>query len=60
MHRLIGTAPQYTTGSAHYLSPGDFATIYDAAPLYAGGVDGSGQSIAIDGGRSRHGSRPET
>jgi pseudomonalisin len=47
MHRLVQSVPQYTTGGAHYLSPGDFATIYDVAPLYAGGVDGSGQSIAI-------------
>ncbi len=49
MHRRVEPAPQYTTGSAHYLAPGDFATIYDVVPLYAGGVDGSGQSIAIVG-----------
>jgi uncharacterized membrane protein len=49
MHRLVQAVPQYTTGGAHYLAPGDFATIYDVAPLYAGGVDGSGQSIAIVG-----------
>ena len=49
MHRLVQAVPQYTTGGAHYLAPGDFATIYDVAPLYAGGVDGSCQSIAIVG-----------
>jgi pseudomonalisin len=49
MHRLVEAVPQYTTGGAHYLAPGDFATIYDVAPLYAGGVDGSGESIAIVG-----------
>jgi len=49
MHGPVQAVPQYTTGSAHYLSPGDFAAIYDAAPLYAGGVNGSGQNIAIVG-----------
>jgi len=31
------------------LVPGDLATIYNAAPLYAAGIDGSGQSIAVLG-----------
>jgi subtilase family serine protease len=33
----------------HFLTPDDFATIYDLKPLYANGVDGSGQVIAIMG-----------
>jgi uncharacterized protein (TIGR03437 family) len=41
--------PDYTTGSSHYLAPADFATIYDVAPLYAAGIDGTGQSIAVVG-----------
>ena len=41
--------PNYTSGSSHYLAPGDFATIYDVKPLYSAGVDGTGQSIAIAG-----------
>ncbi len=41
--------PQYTTGSAHYLAPGDFATIYDLNSSYAGGVTGAGRSIAVIG-----------
>ncbi len=41
--------PNYTSGSAHYLSPGDFATIYNTNALYAAGIDGTGQSIAIVG-----------
>jgi subtilase family serine protease len=41
--------PDYTYGSSHYLSPGDFATIYNANALYNAGIDGSGQSIAIVG-----------
>ncbi|HYW41762.1 MAG TPA: protease pro-enzyme activation domain-containing protein [Bryobacteraceae bacterium] len=41
--------PDYTTGSAHYLAPDDFATIYDVKALYQAGYDGTGQSIAIVG-----------
>ena len=41
--------PNYTTGSNHYLAPGDFAAIYNLGPLYAAGVDGTGQSVAIVG-----------
>lgn len=33
----------------HYLSPGDFATIYHLQPLYAAGNDGTGESIAVVG-----------
>ncbi len=41
--------PDYTNGSANYLAPGDFATIYDVNALYSAGITGSGQSIAIVG-----------
>lgn len=41
--------PEYTQGSAHYLFPADFATIYNLKPLYAAGNNGSRQSIAIVG-----------
>ena len=42
--------PQLTSNSGdHYLSPGDFAVIYDVSPLYNAGFDGSGQRIAIIG-----------
>jgi subtilase family serine protease len=41
--------PYYTSGSSHYLSPGDFATIYNTNALYVAGIDGTGQSIAIVG-----------
>jgi subtilase family serine protease len=41
--------PNYNTGSSHYLAPADFATIYDLAPLYQEGLDGTGQSIAVVG-----------
>jgi len=45
--RLV--APDYTSGSSHFLAPADFATIYDVGPLYTAGIDGTGQSIAIVG-----------
>ena len=43
--------PDYTTGPGrtHYLAPDDFATIYDVTPLYAAGINGAGQKIAIAG-----------
>src|ERR1700722_1938970 len=40
-------APEFTSGGTHYLAPGDFATIYDLAPLYQSSINGSGQSVAI-------------
>jgi pseudomonalisin len=40
---------EFSAGSAHYMAPADLATIYDVAPLYQQGIDGSGQSIAIVG-----------
>jgi pseudomonalisin len=43
------SAPAFTTGGAHYLSPADFATIYDANSLYNQAYDGSGETIAIAG-----------
>jgi uncharacterized protein (TIGR03437 family) len=33
----------------HTLAPDDIATIYDIAPLYGAGIDGTGQKIAIVG-----------
>ena len=58
--RVLGTAnrvantstwqPNFTFngfGVAHYLAPGDFATIYNTASLYKSGIDGTVQSIAI-------------
>jgi len=42
---LPGCRP--TGGSCYALGPGDFVTIYDVAPLYAAGIDGTGETIAI-------------
>ncbi len=45
-----GEVPDFTTsGGAHFLFPGDFATIYD---VNTGNINGAGQTIAIIG-RSR-------
>ena len=38
----------YVTGN-HFLSPADYATIYDINPLYAASITGSTQTIAIVG-----------
>ncbi len=43
--------PNFTshqTGN-HFLSPGDFATIYNVKPLYQAGLDGTGETIAVVG-----------
>jgi Pro-kumamolisin, activation domain len=43
--------PHFTSSISgkHFLSPADFATIYDVQPLYSSGIDGSGQKIALTG-----------
>lgn len=41
--------PGYTQGTSHSLVPQDWVNIYDVAPLYQAGIDGTGQSIAIVG-----------
>ncbi len=51
MHpRLRTPVSQTTSGNGvHHLAPDDFATIYDVAPLYQAGVDGTGQTIVVVG-----------
>ena len=39
--------PDFTYGSAHYLSPADYGIIYDINPLYSAGINGTGQTIAF-------------
>ena len=43
--------PLYTSTSsgAHYVTPGDVATIYNSTPLLSAGIDGTGQTIAVIG-----------
>lgn len=47
--KAMGTKPEYSSGSTHYLFPGDFAAIYDLNSLYEAGTTGAGTSIAIVG-----------
>jgi uncharacterized protein (TIGR03437 family) len=45
--------PAYTSSKGkHSLVPDDLAAIYNIAPLYAAGIDGDGQNIAIIGDSS--------
>lgn len=41
--------PEYNLGNSHYLVPEDLATIYDIAPLYKAGLDGTAQGIVVVG-----------
>ncbi|MCU1338951.1 MAG: peptidase and in, kexin, sedolisin [Bryobacterales bacterium] len=46
----LSVEPNYTSSSGrHYLAPDDLATIYNVKPLYAAGIDGSGQTIVVAG-----------
>ncbi len=51
MHNGLRPAvqPDDTSGGTSYLSPGDFAIIYDVNTLYSAGISGTGQTIAIVG-----------
>ncbi|HTW66915.1 MAG TPA: protease pro-enzyme activation domain-containing protein [Bryobacteraceae bacterium] len=49
-YRLRQPGPLNTTsGGEHQMAPDDFATIYDVAPLYSAGINGSGQKLVIVG-----------
>jgi subtilase family serine protease len=39
----------YSSTQGDFIAPGDFATIYDINALYTGGIDGTGQKIAVMG-----------
>ncbi len=41
-------SPAFTSGSSHYISPGDFQKIYNVTPVYSSNT-GSGETIAIVG-----------
>lgn len=48
--KLIPDVTIHTSnGDIHYLAPGDYAKIYDTAPLLKSGITGAGVSIAIAG-----------
>ena len=41
--------PEMTRNGVHHVVPDDLATIYNVAPLYSSGIDGTGQSLVIVG-----------
>jgi hypothetical protein len=45
----VAPMPDLTSGSSHYLTPGDYSRIYNTLPLLKDGVDGTDVSIAIVG-----------
>jgi subtilase family serine protease len=50
IRRNTGLHPDYNSANfGNLIAPGDIATIYDINALYAAGIDGSGQTIAVMG-----------
>ncbi len=47
--RAANIDPAFTSGGSHYMTPADFATIYNVAGLYSQSIDGTGQFIAVAG-----------
>ena len=46
----IRVEPQYTLDTTdHFLTPGDWATIYDVTPIYNAGYDGTGAHVGVVG-----------
>lgn len=47
--KFVPASPAFTTssGAFHFLTPNDYATIYDLSSLYQAGTNGGGQTIAI-------------
>jgi subtilase family serine protease len=47
----VEARPNFTShvSGNHFISPGDFATIYNVQPLYDAGLDGTGVQIAVVG-----------
>ncbi|HTL98443.1 MAG TPA: S53 family peptidase, partial [Holophagaceae bacterium] len=52
--RAHGSGPNYTNGSTAYMAANDFKTIYNVAPLYTAGIDGTGTTIGIVGRTNIH------
>jgi len=51
MHTSLRTRPDFTSSisGSVFFAPGDIATVYDVNPLFSGGINGAGQSIAVVG-----------
>lgn len=39
----------FTSGGSNFVTPDDFATIYNLQPLYGNGLDGNGQTLVVVG-----------
>ncbi len=46
-HPLVKPAPEYNSGTSHYLAPPDMETIYNLNPLFAAGITGKGRIVAV-------------
>lgn len=46
-HSLVKRIVNYTSGSNYYVAPPDMATIYNLNPLFAAGITGKGQIVAV-------------
>jgi len=51
MHSTV-QAPLDQSSSGRYITPADFSVIYDLAPLYGSGIDGTGQTWRLSAGRT--------
>jgi pseudomonalisin len=49
--RALKMSPRFTSSVSgnHFITPADFATIYDVTPLYQSGFTGTGQKIVVVG-----------
>ena len=54
--RAYAVKPNFTShiSGNHWVTPGDFATIYNLGPIYGAGFDGTGQKIAVVGQTQIH------
>jgi subtilase family serine protease len=48
-HAIVKSKFTSSISGNHFIVPDDFARIYDLKPLYAAGVDGTGQKVAVMG-----------
>src|SRR5437667_12890101 len=49
LHRLLSVPESNLKSGGHAMVPYDFAAIYNVAPLWNNGFDGTGQTVAIAG-----------
>jgi large repetitive protein len=47
IHQVLQSSTAGAAASASYITPADFAAIYNTKPLLSGGLDGSGVAVAV-------------